>query len=120
VPLLRALLDRDPTLEAARRQLAFALFACEDYKASAAQYRRLVTADPTDYDLRLNLGVALYRARQITEARQQLEQLVSDDPDFAQAIYQLGMIQWTDGDKTAALELFHRARRLDPTVTIPH
>lgn len=118
--LLRALLDRDSTLDAARRQLAFALFVCEDYKASAAEYGRLVTADRADYELRLNLAVALYRARRIVEAREQLEHLLRDDPDSAKAIYHLAMIQWTDGDKTAALELFHRARRLDPTVTIPH
>lgn len=118
--LLRALLDRDSTLDAVRRRLAFALFMCEDYKASAAEYRRLAGADPAGYDLRLSLGVALYRAHQIAEARQQLEQLLLDDPDSAQVPYHLGMIHWTDGDKTTALELFHRARRQDPTVTIPH
>lgn len=117
--LLRALLDRDSTLDSARRQLAAALFACENYKASAAEYTRLA-ADPTDYDLRLNLGVALYRAGEIAEARQQLEQLLRDDVDSPQAAYHLGIIHWTDGDKTAAIDLFHRARRLDPTVTIPH
>jgi tetratricopeptide (TPR) repeat protein len=117
---LRALLERDSKLDAVRHKLAFALFACEEYAASAAEYQRLTAADPTDFELRLNIGVALYRAHQIAEARQQLEQLVRDDPDSAQAHYQLGMIHWTDGDKAVALESFHQARRLDPTVTIPH
>ncbi|HUQ92772.1 MAG TPA: tetratricopeptide repeat protein [Bryobacteraceae bacterium] len=118
--LLRALLARDSTVDAVRRRLAFALFMCEDYKASAAEYRRVASADPADYDLRLSLGVALYRAHQIADARQQLEQLLRDDPDSAQVPYHLALIHWTDGDKATALELFHRARRLDPTVTIPH
>ena len=117
--LLRALLDRDSTLDAARRSSALALFVCEDYAASAAEYGRLVAADRADHDLRLNLAVALYRARRIVEAREQLEHLLRDDPDSAKAIYHLAMIQWTDGDKTPAMDLFHRARRLDPTVDNP-
>jgi len=45
---------------------------------------------------------------------------LQDDPDSAQALYHLGTIHWKDGDKQGALELFHRARRLDPTLALPH
>src|SRR5262249_40984854 len=120
IPLFRVLLARHPELEPARRKLATALFANEDYAACAAEYRGLVDLAPEDADLRLSLAIALYQAGELTASKRELESVLGINPRSANAKYYLGMIQLAKGDKQGAMELFHLARRLDPSVTIPH
>jgi tetratricopeptide (TPR) repeat protein len=117
--LLRGLLSRNPAIDALRLKLAVALFASGDYKASAAEYRRLAESDSEDLDIRVQLGIALYRAGELAGAKQELEEVVAEDPRLVPGLYHLGLTFSAQGDNTRAMEFMHRARRLDPAISIP-
>lgn len=108
-----------PNELAMRRQIAVTLFNCGQYGASAAEWKALVDADPTDLDAKLSHAIALYQGEQLPLAQKELEALLKQDPDRPQACFYMGLIRWKVGDRSTAFEWFHRARRADPTVTLP-
>jgi tetratricopeptide (TPR) repeat protein len=119
IATFRELLDRHSELTEVRRRLAVALFASREYDAAAAEYRSLLEVEPDDADLRLNLSTALWRAKSFLEARKELDQVLRSTPDSAQACHQMALIYWEEGERTRAMEYFHRARKLDPSVAVP-
>ena len=102
-----------------RRNLAFALFASGHRQEAVAEYEKLVRSDPSDAELRINFGTALREAGLLGQARHELEEALQLCPDSARAHYQLGLLWITQKDKGRAMEQFHAARRLDPSLRPP-
>lgn len=119
VGTFRALLDLHPELVEARRRLAMALFANHEYAAAAVEYGRLLEAAPDDAELHLNLAAALGRVGSFVEARKEIERALRIKPDSARAYHQMALTYWEEGERSRAMQFFHQARRLDPSVTIP-
>ena len=113
------LLRQHPGLSDARRTLAFAQFAQHQYAAAAAEYARLVAEDPKDADLRLNLGAALAQIPEPRKAVGELEEALRLNPQSAQAHFQLGLLCKASGDLDIAMQHFHQARRIDPSLQPP-
>lgn len=119
VGTFRELLDSHPELDEARRLLAAALFAKHEYAAAAVEYGRLLETTSGDVELRLNLAAALGQAGSYIEAREEIERALRIKPDSARAYHQMALTYWKEGERPRAIQFFHQARRLDPSVTIP-
>jgi Flp pilus assembly protein TadD len=114
----RRILEKAPEITEARRDLALALFARGDYAAACAEYRKISSESPDDGEIRLNLGVTLMKLNDYDRARRELEAARNLNPLSAQARYQLGL--WHLAQNTGlAMQYFHEARRLDPSLAPP-
>jgi tetratricopeptide (TPR) repeat protein len=119
IRMLQELVADHPEQAAVRRNLAFALFANRRFAEAAAQYEALVGRFPADGDLHLNLGAALREIPDLDGARRALETAARLSPNSAQAHYQLGLLYRAERDNARAMEQFHRARQLDPSLAPP-
>ena len=118
------ILESHSELDEVRRNLAFAFFANNQFQAATKEYEKLVRADPGDAGFRVNLGMSLREASLLDRAlldraREELEEAVHLNPESAQAHYQLGLVWLAQKDTTRAMEQFHHARRIDPSLRPP-
>jgi cytochrome c-type biogenesis protein CcmH/NrfG len=74
----------------------------------------VVTAKPGDYDALVHLGNAAYDAREFVQAVDAYEKALKLHPDDANVLTDLGTAYRNLGDADKALELFRKARSIDP------
>ncbi|MBP7828392.1 MAG: tetratricopeptide repeat protein [Kiritimatiellae bacterium] len=95
-------------------QLGFALLAGGDHANGLRVYEEVARVDGESPSVRLNLAAALHRVGRSGEALAILETLAAEHPKSLRAWYNLGVVQWAQGDAAAALESLQRARDLQP------
>jgi tetratricopeptide (TPR) repeat protein len=64
----------------------------EDYEAALEEFKQAVSLDPGDPKFRNNLGSIYMKTERNTEAEQALLDALKIDPDFADTLYNLGLL----------------------------
>jgi tetratricopeptide (TPR) repeat protein len=111
LPLLASALDGDGA-----RARALCLVQTGDYAAAAESLARL---EPSDPSLSVDLGIAKYHAGDRDGAAAALERAVARGEARAEAPLYLGLIALEREDAAHAVQLFARARSLDPLASEP-
>lgn len=116
---LRAILLSHPDLSEVRRTLALGLFRNHQYSDAAEEYSRLANEDAFDSALRVELGAALREAGALDQAGSELQQALRLQAEPARVHFQLGLLYRQLHEEARAMEHFHEARRLDPSIQLP-
>ena len=119
ITLFELVLEREPLLFAAQRNLGICLFAAERYERAVGAFEQLLRLDNQDPETHLNLAMSLRKVARPDEALVHLDEAIRLRPDYANAHYSRGVILNENGDREAAMSAFHRARRLDPQLRPP-
>lgn len=113
VPVLRHLIEIDPSHTHGRVALGVALGRLGDPSAAEREFRTAVENAPAEPWARKNLGGILLRQGRWPEAREHLEAALKLAPQDAQAWLLLGDVASHSGDADAMKVAYQRARQLD-------
>ena len=105
-------LEIDPSLNAARINLARLYHEAGNFRESEEQYRTAAASDLQDATPLFNLGVLLEDMKRPLAAVRAYEEALERDPDFADAHYNLGLLLDSLGQKKAAFAHLRMARHL--------
>ena len=119
IALFELVLEREPLLFAAQRNLGICLFAAERYERAVGAFEQLLGLDHQDPETHLNLAMSLMKVSRLDEALVHVDEAIRLKPDYANAHYSRGVILNENSDREAAMNAFHRARRLDPQLRPP-
>ena len=119
IALFESVLEEEPLLFAAQRNLGICFFAAERYERAVEAFELLLRLDVRDSETHLNLAMSLMKVSRLDEALGHVEEAIRLKPDYANAHYTRGIILNENGDREAAMDSFHRARRLDPQLRPP-
>jgi tetratricopeptide (TPR) repeat protein len=114
VPVLRHLVEVEPSHTHGRVALGVALGRLGDPSAAEREFRTAVEGDPAEPWARKNLGGILLRQGRWAEAREHLEVALERAPGDAQAWLLLGEVAGHGGDTATAKSAWQSARQLDP------
>jgi Flp pilus assembly protein TadD len=113
VPVLRHLIEVEPSHTHGRVALGVALGRLGDPSAAEREFRTAVENAPDEPWARKNLGGILLRQGRWPEAREHLEAALKLAPQDAQAWLLLGDVASHSGDADAMKVAYQRARQLD-------
>ena len=109
----REILERDPKFVPAYVELAWTLYAMEDYLGALPHAQMAVKLAP-DTGTHTLLGTILSSAGQLDEAYNQLQEALRLDRNNPTAHNNLGVVYEKRGDYASAAAEFREAQRLDP------
>ncbi|HOW17804.1 MAG TPA: tetratricopeptide repeat protein [Phycisphaerae bacterium] len=110
----REALEIDPTLLAARADLAGVLYARGQYGDAIREYSRVLQEDPARPSALRGLALAYVARREYAPAREMLERLLLHDEKDAEAWLDLGDVaEWT-GDRRSARAHWSKAATVNP------
>lgn len=92
----------------------------DDPQAAIEAYERAIDADPSRLDARINLGRLLHEARRVAKAEQVYRQALEECGGDPLLLFNLGVLLEDMNRRTAAIEAYSAALRLDPTLADAH
>ena len=122
VEMFRAATDIDPGFSRAWAGLALAHAyramhfggAAEDKQGAESASQRAIDLGPEIAEIHTARLVALVALSREDEAEAEFNKAVTLNPRDFEAHYQYGRIQWTNGNLQGAVDLFERAREINP------
>lgn len=113
-PLVQKL-RADPKNADLLAQLGALYHSSYQYQQAATYYRRAVDADPKNVALHNKLSASLYRSGDVEAALAQLKLALSYDPKDANALFNMGLIEWEGKqDAAGALAAWKQLLKLNP------
>jgi choline-sulfatase len=113
--MLQKVLELDPDLSPALRQLGEMEFDARDYRKAADDFGRLRKGHPDDAAAALYEGRALDKLNDTQGARKALEAAVAQSPGQLDARVLLANVELKSGDRAAAQDQFEAVLLLDPS-----
>jgi tetratricopeptide (TPR) repeat protein len=90
-------------------------FKAGDNPKAAGLYREACAAQPGNVGLAYRLALALHAMGDIAAERATLEQAIQTDPEFSLAQYQLGALEFRNGEVHGAEQQFRLALKSTPS-----
>jgi cytochrome c-type biogenesis protein CcmH/NrfG len=113
-PLL-AKLKTDPRNVASLAQVASLYAAAHQFRDAAGFYNRALEVEPKNVPIRVEMASCLYYAGDVDQALSQLHQSLTYDRKNANALFNLGMIQWKGkNDAPSAITTWQNLLKTNP------
>ena len=95
-----------------------ALYQLGRLEPAIEDFKWVTDRDPFNAIALSNLGLALCEAKRCDEGLPHLDQAISISPNLAEAWYNRGLIRYSLGDLSGAMEDFRKAKSLEPDLII--
>ena len=92
----------------------------DDPRAAVDAYQQAIEADPSRVDARINLGRLLHESRRFAKAEQVYRAALEECGGDPLLLFNLGVLLDDLNRRTAAIEAYSAALRLDPTMADAH
>ena len=92
----------------------------DDPRAAVDAYQQAIEADPSRIDARINLGRLLHESRRFAKAEQVYRAALEECGGDPLLLFNLGVLLDDLNRRTAAIEAYSAALRLDPTMADAH
>jgi hypothetical protein len=111
---LRGRLQQNPNDLAALVNLANLYFDAGKYEQAIVYYKRALAIDPDNPDTRTDYATALHGEDRDLESLAQLQMVLDKRPDFAEALFNEGVVANAIGRRTQAIAAFKAFLRVAP------